>query len=238
MARPKKTNIEMKNLIEEYWINVCDRDTKKLKYTMIANYFKGKGVEVEAYDLRRNPEAVEYIEHLKQGELIALQPSETTIIFQALDVNDFLEKNNNIYKLRKALAEKDIYYANICYEAVICLQQKESLEKMLKKLKKEKQDIEQSVTRLQTAEECLREENKMQKAKCNNMMKILKTYVYPEIANELLRENKFLEGGETIISDSGKKEFLEDQSSLLAYIRKQDKVDAKSTILTDLFNKI
>lgn len=228
----------MKSLIEEYWINVCDRDTKKLKYTMIAGYFKEKGVQVEAYDIRRNSEAVEYIERLKKGQLISLQPGDTTIIFQNLDINNFLDKNNNIYKLRKALAERDVYYADICKEAVICLQQKKSLEKMLKKLKKEKQDIEQSVTRLKTVEECLREENKILKTKYNNMINILKTYVYPEIANELLKESKLLEGGETIISDSGKKEILEDQSSLLAYIRKQDKVDASSTILTDLFNKI
>lgn len=238
MARPKKTNIEIKELIEEYWINICDRNITKLKYTMIANYCKKRGIKIEAYDIRRSPEAIEYIESLKQEQFARFPTGETTIIFQTLDVNKFLEKYNDKYKLRKALSERDAYYADICNGAVAHLQQKDAMEKRLKRLKGEKKEIEESVTRLQAVEECLHKENKMLKEQCNQMMNILKTNVYPEIANELLRESKLLERGETIISDNGKTEILGDQDHLLTCIKKQNKVNSSSNILTDLFSKI
>jgi len=242
MARPKKIQEDIIPHIEAYWINICDKDPRKLKYALIAEYLNKQGLELKDYDIRRNKDVAERIEQLKQDCLIMSRSGDDiggdVVVFQSLNVNDFLDKHKNIYKLRKALAERDAYYADICAEAVSGLRQKEALLKELKKVKQKNQVFEQMATQMQATEEKLIAENKQLKTKCNSLLHIVKTHVYPEIANELLRESKLLEGGETVISDSGRKEIINDQDSVLAHIRKKNSASPSANILTSLFDKI
>lgn len=70
------------------------------------------------------------------------------------------------------------------------------------------------------------------------MLNVLKVHVYPEIANELLRKNRLLDGGDQIISPEGFKNVIQDQDSILLAIKKKEENKTKFSALNDLFDKI
>lgn len=70
------------------------------------------------------------------------------------------------------------------------------------------------------------------------MLNVLKVHVYPEIANELLRKNRLLDGGDQIISPKGFKNVIQDQDSILMAIKKNEENKTNFSVLNDLFDKI
>lgn len=71
----------------------------------------------------------------------------------------------------------------------------------------------------------------------NKMKDILKNYVYPEIANELLREANLIKGGEEIINTSSYP-IIEDDDSVTDFIVKNQEKYSDNNVIQGLFNKI
>ncbi len=238
MARPKKINENILPIIDEYWIERCDRNPQKLKYAMIASYLEEKGLSIKEYDLRRNKEVANYIKELKGSNQISQSLDNNTIVFQSLDINDFLKRNNDIYSLRSALVERDVYYSDICDYAFDNIKKAQSATKELKKSREVNSKNEEKIQQLHNTQNELIEENQKLKKKLETMLNVMKVHVYPEIANELLRKNRLLDGGDQIISPEGFKNVIQDQDSILLAIKKKEENKTNFSILNDLFDKI
>ena len=238
MARPKKINEDIIPLIEEYWIERCDRNPKKLKYSMIASYLGEKGLPIKEYDLRRNKEVSSYVKKLKESIQFNKSLGDETVVFQSLDINEFLTNHNDIYSLRSALAERDDYYSDIYDYAVSNIKKAQFSTKELNKLRVLNKNNEKKIEQLHNENTQLFDANQKLKKQLTTMLNVLKIHVYPEIANELLRKNNLLSEGEQFISPDGFANVIKDEDSILTNIKKNEASKNNCSVLKDLFDKI
>lgn len=238
MARPRKNTEEIIPLINKYWIERCDKNPLRLKYSMIAAYFAEMGFNIKEYDLRRNVAIVNYIKSLKDGDHSEICSDNTEIVFSSLDIDAFLNRNNDIYRLRKALADRDAYYSDICDFAIEVKKQTEQVKAEVKILKHINDTDKENITELCNNQNRILKENHEMKKKLTSMIQILKVHVYPEIANELLRDNQILSGGERIISPEGIEHIIKDQDSIITAIKLHEKNKSDTSVLHQLFDKI
>ena len=67
MARPKKIDTEqLVRLVDSYFTTEAAGDSSKLKCSMLEVFANRNGIEVKAYDFRRNQKVRNRIEELKQ----------------------------------------------------------------------------------------------------------------------------------------------------------------------------
>ena len=236
MPRNKKISTEeLLSLIDNYFLTM-HKDITSLKYSKISLYLKKQGHKVEEYDIRRNVEVVNHLSNLRSSEENII--FNNIVVFKNIDVDDFLIKNNSISELKKALTNRDNYYEKVCSSATIIIEQNKELKEKNIKISKENEQLRQENDLLIHQ---LKNEKKKNRELCISvklLKNLMKTNVYPEIANELLRENGLLEGGEDIISEEGKEKILSDTDSIINTIKNTEKMKSQNTIIQGLFDKI
>lgn len=182
---------ELLKLIKRFYEDECNGNVKCLNYEAISNYIRTQGYpEYQATMLRRTNAAREYIGSLKSvsnDKKIA-----TIIAYKTLDVDAFLNTNKSKDSLRKALITLDNHYRTIY----------DSASEIIKKNNKQTEQYNQAVESLNLAENQIKElestisilkgEIKALKANSKALKDIVETYVYPEIANELLSRDSVL----------------------------------------------
>lgn len=186
MARPKliEDNVLL-DLIKKYFYEECNQDIKKLKYQEIATYVSFHGYPgYPATTLRRTTAAVKYIDELKKT--VANDNYIMTVSYQTIDAALLVDSNRSRNTLIKAITDRDNYYKTIAdaasrsFERYTALTQKYDAEVQTRKTLEDKiaaleeQDKENTL-RIKTLEK----ELKVYKS-------VVETYVYPEVANELL----------------------------------------------------
>ena len=186
MARPKcLEDSKAIELIKQYFNNECDGDAKKLSTTNIVVYINQHGYpKYNAAILRRSPNVTAYIDELKNTA--ENDDYVTTVSYQTLDAISFVERNRSRDSLIKAITERDTYYKTISDSAARSFERYNSVVS-----KYEDEVIKRKNLELKTSkdEELLKE----YRASIRELKKELKTYktlvdtyVYPEMANELL----------------------------------------------------
>lgn len=219
---------DLLRLIDEYYETVCVRDGKRLKLPEICTFIRGNGYpEYQDYILRRNKPAVAHIEALRSSgdEMGASFLS----AYKTLDVESFLTRNSGRKALTKALTELDRYYEAVSSRAVEVFQKNKKLEGKnsenmaeLKKLSSRIADLENQIADQSEKLRDMKQENAAYK-------KVVDTYIYPEIANELLKKSGFLQNTQGII----KEEVLESE-----IIHSDTVVKSKSNVIQGLFDSI
>ncbi len=186
MARPKCLDDNKAiALIKQFFNNECDGDAKKLNTTNIVIYINQHGYpKYNAAILRRSPNVTAYIEELKNTA--ENDDYVTTVSYQTLDAASFVAHFRSMDSLIKAITERDIYYKTISDSAARSFERYNSVVN-----KYEDEVIKRKNLEIKTSkdEELLKE----YKATIGELKKELKTYkslvdtyVYPEMANELL----------------------------------------------------
>ena len=67
MARPKTYDSNrIIGLVEDYFVNVANGDPCMLKFSQLEKYLRDNGLEIKAYNLRRDPELLKKLEELKK----------------------------------------------------------------------------------------------------------------------------------------------------------------------------
>lgn len=238
MARSKKIPIDtLIRLIEEYYITECRNNPSKLKYSEIAKYICLKGHDIKDYDIRRSVEAVDLINSLKEK---AIERTELSIyMFKSLDVDEFLKKNASIIALKQALVQRDQYYSEVVTSASFYLKNYISLEKNLCKLQDELSNCEQVNKDLNEKNIQLVEREKFLNEKINTLKSILETYVYPEIANNLLsKDGSLLINVSSDITSEHQNIIDENNITFDEVIAKNEKLKSSNTVIQGYFNKI
>lgn len=195
MARPRKmTTEQMLSVVDSYYATKVEGNARLMKCSLIADYATSLGYAAEGYDFRRNPEVREHIECLKiEAEVFAEEVTVTA--FKGLDVAGFIRNNPSLAQLTQALTDLNDYWKRIYDHA-------EQISKENSALKKEKTEFQEEQKKAALSQEKLVNENAELSQRNNKLIvenrflrKMLRTYLYPAIANEILVQEKALKGG-------------------------------------------
>lgn len=229
MGRKKTIDTdELISLIDEFYTMRCNRDASLLKLPAIGEYIRAKGYPVQDYILRRNELARDYIDQLRTTTEEAHIRSVS--VFRDIDTDSFLQKNNTMSKLKRALIERESYYKEITNSAAFGFKEN-------KQLKAEIIELKNTIFKLQSELSEETENRKIMKANnqsLNKEIKILRdiidTYVYPEIANELLKKSGLINETAGIVDDSIVNKKIVSSNTNVANI--------KNTVVKGLFDRL
>lgn len=183
MARPRLfTEDELIALINEYYLEYPNR---MIKTSDLERYANAHGhPNFKAYSIRRCPKAKQYIDQINASNQVTL---ETTIVtWRQLDVDAFLNLNRSRSDLKNALIQRDNYYGEVCRSAGEFLRDKERLETKITRMNSEINNLKNQVAELEQMN--TNKINRYSQEMLSKMKKVLDTYVYPDIANEILKK--------------------------------------------------
>lgn len=186
MARPKHIEDHiLLELIKQYFYAECHNNLKKLRTSEIIKYINNNGYpNYRVTTLRRTKAAIDYIEALKKT--ICDNNYITVVSYQTIDAAAFVGSNRSRDRLIKAISERDSYYKTIADSAAQCFEKYNNLKKQYD-IEKEKsnaltaksEELEEMIFKYKTEIKTLTYELNIHKS-------VIETYIYPEIANELL----------------------------------------------------
>lgn len=196
MARKKYIdNQELLLLFEHYLLEHCSNNPRLFKIPQFGNYLRNNGFpQVADTTIRRNKEFRQALND--KLELFEDDTYQTVITYKTLDVERFLMTNRTPKAIKTALVELNGYYKRIVDAAIAYKNEVESLKKRMEELKSELAQLKESKyvfdEQVRTNKE-LAEENK-------KLRNLLKTSLYPEIANELLKEEGLLKSDQQLVT--------------------------------------
>ena len=189
MARPRKMTTDMMlEIIDEFFNEEAIGDTALLKCSLIADYATRTGHSAAAYDFRRNEKVRRRIGELKNtnGIFSGIKP----MVYKNLNVSEFLNSNCNIEQLKKALTELDTYWKEVFeYANGVTSKNKESA-RTKKLLNKKVGDLTSQVDSLTTKLRDISAEKKRLMLENRYLRSMLKTHLYPAVANEILKSEQ------------------------------------------------
>ena len=229
MARPKMIEDQLiLKLIDEYHLTKCDGKAEKLKIPNIAAYIREKA-NCPTYDatlLRRNEAAREYIDSMKSaGNQEALS---VVTVYKSLDIETFLDTNRTRNALKQSLSGLDNYYKMVADSAA-------ELNRKSKDSQRKISNLEKEITELKAENEKLKDKNSSLKAEKSRLssdnealLSVVNTYVYPELANQLLVQEGYLsKANDVIIKDALKENVVTADSEIFS----------ESNVIQGLFDK-
>ena len=244
MARPRKmTTEQMMEIVDSYYLTCCDGNEKLMKCSLIAQYAVELGYSVQGYDFRRNMEIREHIEQIK----ISAETSKDVYgvkyqhsAYKNLDVDGFLRNNKNEVRLTNSLRELDSYWERVYEYSVqtakqnrVLLNEKSSQESLFKELQTELDRVNTDNSELSVAKNKLFFENRY-------LRKMLRTYLYPAVADEILRSDNEPIQTDTEVTDKAVCDFIEVgiPKSFTASVANDDQLQSESEQLIErLWNK-
>ena len=190
MARKKSiTDDELIHLFEQYLISQCSCDLSLVKIPRFGDYVRNHGYQnVADTTIRRNKR---FRNFLKESEIKYQDENyEAVITYKTIDPDNFMAKNRAPDAMKRALVEISQYYKKIANIAASYKQEADKLRSLNSELQSTNEDLKQ---KLQRENELIDENQKL--------LQIIKTSVYPEIANELLKEEGLLKYSQKVISE-------------------------------------
>ena len=183
MARPRKIDTEdmlkiINDCYEEHGNTAC------LKCSFLAEYATIHGMDVQAYDFRRNPAVRARIGELK--DLMPFLSGSEPLAYKNLDVDAFIRRVRNNESLKTALLELDASWRKIYERACTLLKEKESLAHSLKKLNIEHEQLKLDYDSLTVQIMEVKTANKDITIKNRYLTNAVREYLYAAIANEIL----------------------------------------------------
>lgn len=209
MGRPKKTaSDEMVAVLEAFYESDGCGDPAKLKYSNLERFAAGKGMKIKAYDFKRDEKVRDRIQELKQEHELLLEQERQTA-YKTLDIEGFLKKCRTVDDIAAALREMDAYWKKTSDHATslierdrIFMAEKAAFEKKITSLEKEIGEMKK------VSADALNKSRKLEKENAY-LRKMLRTYLYPNLANELLREKYVPVPDNTSVRPEAMKELID-----------------------------
>ena len=235
MARPKQIDDQvLLGLIKRYFNEECNGDPKKLKAINIAKYINKNGYpDYPVTTLRRTPAAMEYVESLKMS--LTDEAYIKLVSYHTIDAEQFLRQNRSHDQLVKALTELDCYYKTVADSAVIYMDKYHVLYNKYETVKRENEVLTEKNKELESLNIKHNGDIKTLKVELDIYKSIVETYVYPEIANELLVKEGALRKTETPLKNHVLKDNIITSTTDIKKTVKTAKSD--SNVIQGLFDK-
>jgi len=194
MARPRKMSTEDMLAI----VNAAYEghgDPSRLKCSSLAEYAAAQGFDVKAYDFRRNSSVRARIDEL--NDLSPFLAGGGTLAYKTLDVDAFICRNRSFESLKNALIELDDTWRKIHDRACTLVKERESLTHDLKQKTLEHEQLEREFSELAAQTAIIKNEQRDMLMKNRYLTSAIKEYLYPAIANEILKNEGSLDCIET-----------------------------------------
>ncbi len=196
-------------IVERYY---AEKDpVRRPKYSELGKYARDLGKEIEDHIFRRSPEVREYLDRMDASKDDELRVS--VAVYDTLDTGRFLSVNNTPAKLKKALQERDTYYRQVTVSAGKIFEKNKELVKELSHLKEKNRAL---TTENKSLDEKIKELINIQhelEGKNKKLRGIIDTWVYPEVANELLKKEGLLKDTADVVKDEAVENEVLDGSS-------------------------
>lgn len=201
MARPKQIDdTTLISLIDQFFIHECKGNPSRLKKPEIAQYVSKHGYpDYAVTTLRRNKVACDYIDALTKKEKdkrISLLAA-----YKTLDVENFLATHRGKASLTKALTELDCYYKTIVDSSVAAIKEHKDLNHQINTLQNSLLDANFKINSSSQIICELKQKIKELTIENQRLKDIVEDYVYPDVCNELLSQDKQLHNIDTIIDE-------------------------------------
>jgi hypothetical protein len=197
MARPRKIDTDaLLRIVDDYFES--KGDPSKLKCSYLEEYAISLGVDVKAYDFRRNVAVRQRMEELR--DLSLLRSDGGAIAYKTLDVDAFLARCHTKIMLRNSLLELDETWRRIYERAAEMSKQNEMLKAAEDQAIAKQGKLLSEVTELSEQLKRINRESRDTVLENRYLRKMLKVYLFPAIANEILLWEKVLEQVDTEVT--------------------------------------
>lgn len=192
MARRKHIeDVEIIEHFEKYLQEECSNNVSLFKIPRFGDYLRKNGFpSVADTTLRRNTGFREVLAERKVKYDEEEEEYRTVITYKTIDVNSFMATNRTPNAIRTGLSELNLYYKKVAEAALEFKNENVKLQDENEELKEQIQQLLQK----ETSRKALETENIKLRA-------LIKSSVYPEIANELLKEEGILQSEQQVITD-------------------------------------
>ena len=215
MARTKTYQTkELIALLNEYKI---ENPGMRVTIPKFGAYLRSKGYEIQDHSLQKTNDE----EDSKNFNDL--------VTYKTIDVDSFVEKNNNKAKLREALLNRDRYYANIAAKGVEAIKEKKECQTKIKEMTIQIEELKNVIKETEkklTEEKAKNTDTKIkEKDKAIVVMKnILDDYIYPDMANAILKRDGVLKVVNSVVNNN-----IVDEKSICADTDIEKLVEEKSS---------
>ena len=211
MARPKKINTdEMIQIVDSYFTTEAAGNPERLKCSLLEEFAERNGYSIKAYDFRRDVNVRKHLEILKQ---MVLDDNGMRIIlgesYKSLDVNRILKVRRDPDELRKIIGEMDDYWKQVYENSVETTKkaagfrkEKECMAVELKSVTQRLEDYQKDSSDAVANNRALLLENRY-------LRKMLKTYLYPALANEILQQENLIKNADSEVTVLAKEKVID-----------------------------
>lgn len=191
MARRKHIeDVEIIEHFEKYLQEECSNNVSLFKIPRFGDYLRKNGFpSVADTTLRRNTSFREVLAERK-AKYDEEEEYRTVITYKTIDLDSFMATNRTPNAIRTGLSELNLYYKKVAEAALEFKNENVKLQDENEELKEQIQQLLQK----ETSRKALETENIKLRA-------LIKSSVYPEIANELLKEEGILQSEQQVITD-------------------------------------
>jgi len=197
MARPRKlSDNDMIQIVDSFYEN--SGDPSMLKCSFLEEYAVSIGIDVKAYDFRRNKAARRRMDELRDLSLLSSRAG--AIAYKSLDVDALLDRNRTRAMLRNALLELDEAWRRIYERAAEMSKRNENLEKSSKSVLAECDKLACDISEMSAQIAGLNKTNREIVFENRYLKRMLKQYLYPAIANEILLNENVLVQADTEVT--------------------------------------
>ena len=198
MARRKHIeDVEIIEHFEKYLQEECSNNVSLFKIPRFGDYLRKNGFpSVADTTLRRNTSFREVLAERK-AKYDEEEEYRTVITYKTIDVDSFMATNRTPNAIRTGLSELNLYYKKVAEAALEFKNSVEEIKNENEKLQDETEKLKEQIQQLlqkETSRKALETENIKLRA-------LIKSSVYPEIANELLKEEGILQSKQQVITD-------------------------------------
>ena len=197
MPRPRKNDSdELIRLVDEFFTSEACGNPAKLKGSLLESYAARRGSTAKSYDFRRDPAVTGHIEYLKK--LVSDENGIRVIngsAYKTLDTAALLKMYHDPDSLTKALLEIDAHWKSI-YEASC------NADTAYRRCRRELSSCREALGEKEASIEGLSARNRELASDNNRLAKenrylrsMLRTYLYPALANSILEEEHVSRGG-------------------------------------------
>lgn len=180
------TQEELNGWLRKYLIEKCNSDTALLSIPKLGKYLRENGVDIADYTLRRNMILRAQIDEYKKNFHVDIE--EIVFGYKTLDVDLFLNNNTSKSALKESLVALDKTYNRSMIAAMKFAKENKKINAKNEELKEKCDGLENELKLIKTELESKKKELGEAKAENQKLKRLIKDYVYPEIANELLKQ--------------------------------------------------
>ena len=227
----------------QYIASECKYNPRYFRFKSLADYICAQGYpSVTARLLQRNLAVRSCIE--EWNESIEDKNKGIVVAYKTLDVDAFIVRNGNPNALRKALSELDTYYKSVCSAATEILAENRVLKRKISDFQISTTQHKETVTEISSEIKNIKNEINRLKKENRALRDVVETYVYPEIANEILKKKGLLQNTSEIVStDALESAMITADTDISASCKptednpQKTKTKSGSTVISGMFSK-